>query len=463
MSFDILTAEMSDEESASFDAAIAGLGGLDADASELGWEELARRAAALVRLRSHIEGMYLAAVGEMTSRRGSQATAQVLRDHTRMSSAQARTESRLAETLNAEGFSETVDAMRQGAIQMSHARVIAREAPKKHRRSEADFIELSRMHRSDEIARHPLAYESKQVFADLAEEAAAAHADPIDAEHAMQRHRRHLSLRAGDDGMWSLRGQLDGLTGRQINITLQAAVRSLRRNNSSASSEDSLADDDAPSAGQLRADALCNLLLGKNRSRPPTSLVIVADYDLTSGRVANPRLDDGTPVSAKQLAELAADADVLPAMFKSDWSELALGRVRSASDAQRIVLAVRDGGCIGCALVSEHTEAHHIRYYEHNGNTDLPNLASLCRTCHTQVHQHHRNINTPADGRPRLQPPNRGDASSVPGGPPNADKSAAAPRNTGPPGDTDTQDAAAPSAKRPNAPPSRPPPNTAAA
>ena len=60
------------------------------------------------------------------------------------------------------------------------------------------------------------------------------------------------------------------------------------------------------------------------------------------------RLDDGTPLSAQMLAEHAVDAKVLPAVFKADWSELALGRSRNASDTQRLVLAVRDGGCIGC-------------------------------------------------------------------------------------------------------------------
>ena len=463
MSFDILTAEMSADELASFKATVAALDSFDTDVAELPWSELSRRTTALVRLRSQIEGLYLAAVGEMTSRSGSQATAQVLREHTRMNNSQARSETHLAEALKVEGFSETVEAMCHGTIQMSHARVIAREAPKKHRRSEADFIEICQMHTSDEVARHPLAYESKQVFADLAEEAAAQHADPIDAEQALQRHQRYVSLRAGDDGMWNLRGKFDGLTGRQLNIALQAAVRSLRHSDDGGC-EDDLADGDAPSAAQLTADALCRLLLGANSSRHRANLVIVADYDATSGGVMNPRLDDGTPLSAKQLAELAVDANVLPAMFKSDWSELALGRVRNASDAQRIVLAIRDGGCIGCALASEHTEAHHIRYYEHGGDTHIPNLASLCRACHGRVHQHDHPIDTPTDGRPRLQYRSSGNAASSRASPtPNAQSATAKPRTAESPCRTATECAGSVTAKQPNAPPRQPPPNTAAA
>ena len=89
-------------------------------------------------------------------------------------------------------------------------------------------------------------------------------------------------------------------------------------------------------------------------------MLIIADYDIANDRLANPRLDDGTPLSAQMLADYAVDANVLPAVFSSDWSQLALGRTRNANDAQRLILAVRDGGCIGCDLTSEHTQAHHI-------------------------------------------------------------------------------------------------------
>ena len=123
--------------------------------------------------------------------------------------------------------------------------------------------------------------------------------------------------------------------------------------------------------------------------------------------------DDGTPLSARQLADYAVDANVLPAVFSADWSQLALGRTRNASDAQRLILAVRDGGCIGCELTSEHTQAHHIQYFENNGLTEMPNLASLCTPCHKDLHQHDRPIDTPPDGRPRLLPPEH-DHSSPP-------------------------------------------------
>ena len=435
-----------------------------ADGRDLGsmrYGELENLVAELAAERACVEGRYLAALGELTSRVGTQAAAYQLRQLTRMGSPQARAEARLAEDLTQGGMTDTLDAMAEGRIHMSHAKVIARESPKKHRRSEADFLELSESYPADTVARHTLAYESLQVYADLAAETAAKDLGPVDAELALQRHERFASRRVGDDGMWHLRGKFDFLTGRELNTALQSQLRTLRRRHETDAehagpgANDSHADgpgsatasshrtDPAgtdgvvplvPTRGQLTADALSELIAGTaNVRRGKNNLLIIADYDMVNDRLANPRLDDGTPLSAQILAEHATDAKVLPAVFKADWSELALGRTRNASDAQRLVLAARDGGCIGCELTSEHTQGHHIDYYENDGLTEIPNLASLCWDCHKDVHGRNREIHTPPDGHPRLAPPEPGV-----GGPQHHDAgrprlAPPEPANTGPP------------------------------
>lgn len=384
--------------------------------------DLLERVVGLMAERSRIEAECLAAVGELVSRDGVQSAAWQLREYTRMNSAQARSEARLAESLAANELGETLDALATGEIQMSHAKVIAREAPKVHRRSESDFLELCRDYPSDVVARHTLANESQQVYADLAAEAAAATpggtVEPADAELALQRHQRRCSMRLGDDGMWHLSADLDYLVGRQVSMQLAAAERAVRQRDDSA-------EDTFP---QRNADALCDLILG--RQRPGASLVIAADYDSVAGQLANPRLDDGTPISANQLAELAADAKILPAIFNSDWSQLALGRVRSASEAQRIILAIRDGGCIACAAHAEHCHAHHIDHFEDGGHTDIPNLANLCEPCHLDHHRRHWPIETPPSGRPRRAPPGGQPSPPAPGAPSGRDPTASSSRET---------------------------------
>ena len=402
------------------------------DLTSLRYGELEELVAELATERARVEGRYLAALGELTSRVGAQAAAYQLRQITRMGSPQARCEARLAEDLTQGGMTDTLDAMAQGRIHMSHAKVIARESPKKHRRSEADFLELSQSYPADTVARHTLATESLQVYADLAEEAAAKDLSPADAELALQRHERFASMRVGEDGMWHLRGKFDFLTGRELNTALQSQLRSLRRRHETDTCHagPSTAHGDGrgegtegthpegtappmPTRGQLTADALSELIAGTtNVRRGKNNLLIIADYDVVNDRLANPRLDDGTPLSAQMLAEHATDAKVLPAVFKADWSELALGRTRNASDAQRLVLAARDGGCIGCELTSEHTQGHHISYYENDGLTEIPNLASMCEPCHQDLHNRSRKIHTPPHGRPRLAPPDPQDNDS---------------------------------------------------
>ena len=86
-------------------------------------------------------------------------------------------------------------------------------------------------------------------------------------------------------------------------------------------------------------------------------------------------------------------------------------------------IAGRDGGCRypGCDRPVKWTDAHHIHYWEHGGNTDYHNLLLLCSRHHHHVHQQKIDIDlmpngeaffTTRDGRrtdskPRGAPPQR--------------------------------------------------------
>ena len=345
------------------------------DPAKLSDGELKDRVVDLAEARARLDGEYLAALGELASRSGVQGAAHRLREMNRMTAAAARSDARLALELKENNLGDTVEAMRAGEINLGHARVIAREAPKKHRRSEEDFLDLCRAYPADIVAKHPFAYESNEMYADLAAEQAAKSREPADAEYALQRAERKTTLNVGADGMWHLRGRFDFLTGRRINQALAAAVRSRKQHDGSA--------DHTPA--QHAADALAELLCGD--TSPDTRLLILADYDHTADALNNPRLDDGTPLSAELLAKEALDAEVYCGVFNADWTNLALGRSRNASDAQRLILAARDGGCVHCAAHTEHTHAHHTEPHAAGGLTEVTNLELLCGPCHTHHHQ----------------------------------------------------------------------------
>ena len=97
------------DASSAADAAAGGAGGPveDSELGSLSYSVLRGRMVELVAERNRVESEYLAVLGELTSRYGTQAAAYELRDLTRMNSAQARAESRLARSLAEHHMADT--------------------------------------------------------------------------------------------------------------------------------------------------------------------------------------------------------------------------------------------------------------------------------------------------------------------------------------------------------------------
>ena len=356
--------------------------------------ELLARFVEVGRARDRINGLFAQMAGELVRRDGREATAWMMREYLRVSGLQARRDAALAGDLVEHDLGETVAAMCAGEITAGHGRLVATAAPKSRGMNEAELLSLSRDYAVDTCGRAARTYESLQTHPD---DVAAENDEPGDETYRAQRAERRASLRQRADGMWELSARFDYLTGRRFSQTLHAMIASLRQEPGDASR----------SYPQRAADALAQLVTGERKHlRPATNLLVIADYDVVAGQICNPRLDDGTPLPADLLAELATNAKVLPAIFDATWANLALGTSRrNASDAQKLVLAARDGGCISCRAHTETTHAHHIAYWSHDGPTDIPNLANLCPRCHDLIHDHNWQIHTPPDGHPKLQPP----------------------------------------------------------
>ena len=395
MEFDAATVENPPSEVAGC-AGVVCVEPLDLDG--LKERELVARLVDVARARAALDGLFAQVAGRLVGTNGRVATAWIMREYTRVSGFQARCDTALAGDLAEHGLSDTVAALSAGEITAAHARVIAKAAPKPHRKSETELLALARDYAVDTCGRHTLAYESLQQMADDAAAAAAASNEPGDAEYQAQRAERKAALRPTsrrDVGtVWAVR--LSHRAAHQPEVPRHdrpAAPRTRRRG------------PQLPPAGRRRARPTHH----RRRQPPAARHEPAADRRLrhpVAGQLANPRLDDGTPLPADLLAELAVNAKVLPAIFDAKWSNLALGTSRrNASDAQKLVLAARDGGCISCAAHTETTHAHHIRFWSHDGPTDIPNLATLCPSCHDLVHDHNWTVTTPPDGHPKLRPP----------------------------------------------------------
>ncbi len=361
----------------------------DVGVGALGDGELVERVAELGRARSRVDARLAEATAEMRRRMGGRGAAAMLRERLHMSARQATADTELAASLDE--FPATLEAWRAGEINAGHARVIARVASDPEHADEPTLLDMARGHPVDMFARMTRQHMRSQ---DSSE------------EHKRQRENRWASLVQDPDGSWRLSAYFDHCTGKRVSLAFNQMVRNYRNGERSH---------ERVSSRHRRADALANLITGEGaHHRPRTTLLMIADYDTVARELRNLRYDDGLPVPADQIAKLAADARILPAIFSADGDPLWLGRAqRDASAGQRIALAARDGGCVNCAAPAEGGEPHHIEWFSRGGPTDIDNLCLLCERCHHLIHDdgwqlHHH------DGGLRLRPPSRSPAQARP-------------------------------------------------
>jgi hypothetical protein len=120
----------------------------------------------------------------------------------------------------------------------------------------------------------------------------------------------------------------------------------------------------------------------------------------------------GTTVSAAKAQRLACNATLVALYLDSESRVVDHGMNRRLYDQhQRLVLAVRDQGCIfaGCDRPPAWCEAHHITWWSEDGPTDLDNAALLCHFHHFLVHEGEWQVVMADDGIPEIIPPRRVD------------------------------------------------------
>ena len=330
------------------------------------------------------------------------ATAAMMRERLHVSTRQATAEVELAASLGE--LPATVDAWRAGEITAGHARVIARVAADPDHAGEPALLEMARGYPVDMFARMTRHIMKPGTSSE---------------ERNRQHENRWASLVQDPDGSWRLSAYFDADDGKRVSVAFNAMVRTYRNGTTVYGS----GPIQGLTSAQRRADALANLITGEGpHRRPRTTLLVIADYDTVARELRNLRYDDGLPVAADQIARLAAEAKILPAIFNAEGDPLWLGRSkRDASFGQRIVLAARDGGCVNCAAPAEGTEPHHIRWHSRGGPTDINNLALLCERCHHLTHddgwqlhrdKHRHRLRPPSTRPPSTPPPRRGTTSS---------------------------------------------------
>ena len=202
---------------------------------------------------------------------------------------------------------------------------------------------------------------------------------------------RYLAWKEDHNGMVTFTGKLDAVTAAPIRTVIEQIVTHDFR----ARRDQDPLERDQRTVGQMRADALfevCRHALGcknTNESGVRTTIVVRTNENALRTGSGLGRIDGvDVPVTVGQLRRLAGDAGIATEVLGDEGEVLALGRTkRMFTRAQRLALVERDGGCAKCHAPPEHCEAHHIRWWERGGGTDLSNGVMLCTRCHHDVHR----------------------------------------------------------------------------
>ena len=360
------------------DALVAGL-------RALGGERLEERLRLVGRCEARLAGVRAETVAALAERVGEAHTADVLRNGLKQSRGGAKREVQFAERLA--DLPGTAEALADGVITPQHARTIA-DASAHTPVDEAALLAAAEKEPADVFGR---------TVRDHVNERSAG--EDLEERRRRQRARREANIKQESDGMYKLFGTFDPVAGARIETALAAMAKQLRRGEDAKN---------RATPAQRYADALELLITRQGAGKPQgTNLVVIADYDLVAGQLRDARLIDGTPLAPSELLKIALDANILPALFDTKGQPLWLGhKYRHATVAQRIALAVRDKGCVGCGAANSFCQAHHVIWWEDGGPTDIDNLCLLCSDCHhKQVHERGAQLTRGPDGNFHLELP----------------------------------------------------------
>jgi hypothetical protein len=158
-------------------------------------------------------------------------------------------------------------------------------------------------------------------------------------------------------------------------------------------------DGQAPEPGrpsaQRMGQAFCEYVTGYPADHLPhaggvsATVVVTMDADTLIGGLKAAQLDTGQPISPGLARKLACSAGIIPAVLGGDSQVLDLGRkTRFHTTAQRIALAIQQGGCTaeGCDWPPGMCHAHHDLSWSEGGDTSVKTGRLLCPRHHSHAH-----------------------------------------------------------------------------
>ncbi|GGU17340.1 HNH endonuclease signature motif containing protein [Lentzea flava] len=197
-----------------------------------------------------------------------------------------------------------------------------------------------------------------------------------------------LTLRQGKDGGLKVAATLDAVTGAKF-VTLLDPLAKPRPTTGEGPDPRSLDERQGDALAELvdltlRADML------PEHGGEPVTLTLTMRYQDLAAQTGAATLDNGEPIPADQVRQLACSAGIIPMVMGSRSQPLDVGRrSRLFTAGIRRALVARDHGCAfpGCHRPPKHCDAHHIHHWADGGDTRIDNGVLLCRHHHTLIHR----------------------------------------------------------------------------
>jgi hypothetical protein len=227
--------------------------------------------------------------------------------------------------------------------------------------------------------------------------------DPVaaDAEEARRLESEEADARAAasftmvDDGHGTCHGRftIPSLQGAMLAKELKARVaRACRKGRAERTDEDGRLALTRHRMGR----AFMDYIEARSAAPAPTAggvsatVVVTMDLETLLGGITAASLDTGGRISAGEARRIACRAGIIPVVLGGPSVPLDVGRRRRFhTEAQRVAMGVRDGGCTaaGCDAPPAMTEAHHDEVsWGEGGGTSVEKGRLLCPPHHRRIH-----------------------------------------------------------------------------
>lgn len=350
-------------------------------------------------------------VVQVVSETGSKSDpATVLREGARLPGRESKKMAKMARHLSE--MPEIREKFSSGDLTPAHVNALANAAEKVGSEAvngDPDLLEAADRMSPDSFDRHARKWSEQKLIE--------AGVDPLERQ---RRAREAKTWVEAETGLGVLMAKLPRPQFEQLRQAMDSHYLELWRRDSA----DGQHPDTVRTTTQRLADVVVELFTGRDaltgepipatyvKARASMQLILTAPIGVVDGTSPDGPVEiiGVGPVPAKILSMLTPDTQLAAMIFDEEGRPLWLGRSqRLANAAQRLAVAVRDGGCFQCKAPMHQCELHHIREWRRDqGPTDIDNLVAVCRRHHTWLETENLMVVPTPNGytvRPRDGPP----------------------------------------------------------